>query len=127
VKALASDEKNYCDQWLGSYRRGCSEKFRQNLRWRRLLITPSGKEAILVESRNMGDCGSAGCSLSLFAQRSGGAFTQILGRESDVGNVARLRVLETVTNRYYDLEKTWADGETTTVYKWDGRRYSPVR
>ncbi|MGO8786773.1 MAG: hypothetical protein ACLQVL_05235 [Terriglobia bacterium] len=126
LKAMAGDEKDYCDQWLGSYRKGCHEKFRQNLWWRRLLITPSGKMGVLAENRNMGACGSAGCSLSLFAEVAKGAFTQVLGQQGDVGNVARVNVLKTVTNGYYDLQKTWADGETTTLYKWNGRRYSSV-
>ena len=126
LKAMAGYEKEYCDQWLGSYRKGCREKFRQNLWWRRLPITTSGKMAVLVENRNMGACGSAGCSLSLFVETAKDAFTQVLGPQGEVGNLARVNVLKTVTNGYYDLQKTWADGETTTLYKWNGRRYSSV-
>jgi hypothetical protein len=126
LKTMAGDEKAYCDQWLGSDRKDCRQKFRRNLWWRRLPITPSGKMAFLVENRNMGACGSAGCSLSLFVETAKDVFTQILGRQGDVGNVVRLNVLKTVHHGYYDLQKTWADGETTTVYKWNGRRYSTV-
>lgn len=74
LKAMGRDEKDYCDEWLGSYGRGCRQKFRENLWWRRLLITPSGKVAVLVENRNTGACGSAGCPLSLFAEDAKGAF-----------------------------------------------------
>jgi len=128
VQAMASDQKDFCDQWLGSYRKGCRNKFRENLWRRRLVIAPSGTEAILVDSRNRGYCGSAGCSLYLFKQASSMAFIQILGREriGEVGTLAQVKVLEATTNGYYDLQKTWADEETTTVYKWDGSRYSHV-
>jgi hypothetical protein len=126
LKALAREEKSYCDQWLGKYKKGSQEKFRQNLRWRRLLIAPSGQMAILVENRNMGNCGSAGCSLLLFIAASKNRFVQALGKDGDVGDVARFKVKETVTNRHYDLQKTWADGQTRTLFKWDGVRYSPV-
>jgi hypothetical protein len=76
-----------------------------------------------VENRNIGACGSAGCSLSLFLETAKGAFTQVLGQQGDVGDV---NVLKSVTNSYYDLQKIWDDGETTTLYKWNGRRYTPV-
>lgn len=125
VEAMAGDEKDYCDQWLGLYRKGCRDKFRRNLLWRKLLISPSGEEAILVENHNMGACGSAGCSLSLFTELSSGAFAQVLGTQGDVGSVTRIRVLRSVTKRHYELQKTWADQQTRTVYKWNGTRYIP--
>lgn len=128
IKATAPDEKDFCHQWVGSYGRGCNNEFQKNLWWRQLAITPSGEIAILIESRNMGYCGSAGCSLYLFKQASGTTLTQVLGRGriGDVGTLARVKVLEASTKGYYDLQKTWADEETVTVYKWDGSRYLPV-
>ena len=124
AKAMSGDEKIFCDLWLGSYRKGCHRKFRENLWWRQVLITPSGQAAFLVDNRNMSFCGSAGCALYLFKQESNGRFSQILGRDGDVGNLARFKVLEATTEGYYDLQKTWADGQSTTVYRWDGKRYS---
>jgi hypothetical protein len=126
LKAMAGDAKDYCDQWVGSYRKGCRSKFQQNLLWRRLIITPSGLEAILVENHNLGACGSAGCSLSLFTKIGNDKFAQVLGTQGDVGKVTRIRVLNSVTNNRFDLQKTWADQQTTTVYKWNGIRYVPA-
>jgi hypothetical protein len=40
--------------------------------WRELLVAPRGLPAILVENRNAGFCGSAGCSLDLFIQQKMG-------------------------------------------------------
>jgi len=124
VKALHADEKLYCDQFLGSFKKGCHQTFRANLLWRQLVITPSGQAAILVESKSMGDCGSAGCSLFLFLQRTDGHFVQVLGTQGDVGAVERVEVLKDVTRDHYDIQKTWADGKRHTIYKWDGLRYS---
>ena len=128
LKAMAEDESDYCDQWLDEYREGCSERFRRNLLWRTLVITPSGKTAILVENHNMGACGTAGCTLYLFALQSRNKFSQILEPDGDVGNLQKsIKVLKTVTNGYYDLQKTWADGKTTERYKWKGTRYFAVK
>jgi hypothetical protein len=43
-------------------------KIRIPKKW--LTATPSGKVAVLVENRNVGACGSAGCSLPLFAEEA---------------------------------------------------------
>jgi hypothetical protein len=123
VKAMTGAAKDYCDQWVGSYRSGCRDKFRRNLLWRRLTITPSGEEAIVVENHNMGACGSAGCSLFLFTKAANGNFTQILGTQGDIGTVTQVRVLKSVTSGHYDLQKTWADKQTTTLYRWNMTRY----
>jgi len=123
LKALAADEKEYCDQFLGSFKKGCQQKFRANLLWRQLLITPSGQFAILVESNNMGFCGSAGCSLYLFVQRDT-KFVQALGTTGGIGALDRVAVLKTVSAGYYDIQITWRDGNTPTIYRWDGQRYS---
>jgi hypothetical protein len=126
IHALSENEKTFCDQWLGSYRKGCREVFRQNLWWREIRITPFGKSAVLVESRNMSFCGSAGCSIYLFTETSNGTFKQYLGKDGDVGSLVRFKVLETITDGHYDLQKTWADGSTRTTYKWNGKLYSAV-
>jgi hypothetical protein len=120
---MRGDAKDYCDQWVGSYRSGCRDKFRRNLLWQRITITPSGEEAIVVENHNMGACGSAGCSLSLLTKAPNGTFTQILGTQGNVGTVTQIRVLKSVTSGHYDLQKTWADEKTTTLYRWSMTRY----
>jgi len=66
VKALAGDEKAYCDQLSWDFKKGCKQSFLQNLLWRELEMSPRGRTATLVENHNMGACGSAGCSLYLF-------------------------------------------------------------
>jgi hypothetical protein len=125
IKALSADEASYCDQFAGSFKKGCHQTFRKNLLWRRIAITLSGQTAILVESVNMGSCGSAGCSLKLFVQQRNGRFVQILGTQGDVGHLERIKVLTNVTNGHYDLQKTWADGNAQTTYQWHELRYSP--
>jgi hypothetical protein len=92
--------------------------------WRQLLIAPSGQAAILVESKNMGSCGSAGCSLYLFVRQPDGEFIQVLGMQGDTGALERIKVLKTVTEDHYNIQKTWADGKTHTIYQWNGMRYS---
>jgi hypothetical protein len=124
LKVLATDEKEYCDRFLGDFRKGCDQNFRANLLWRQFRITPSGQTAILVEIRNMGFCGSAGCSLRLFVQQPDGEFIQVLGTQGDAGTLARIEALRTVTNDHYDIQKTWADGKTRTIFQWNGVRYS---
>src|ERR1700752_602282 len=78
VAALATDEKAYCDQFLGDFKRDCKQNFRANVLWRQLVIGLTGQGAILVESHNMGQCGSAGCSLYLFVQQPNAKFVQVL-------------------------------------------------
>ena len=122
LKALASDEKDYCDEFLGDFKKGCSQAFRAHLLSRELVITPSGQAAILVENRK--SCGSAGCSLSLFVQQPDEKFVQVLGRAGEVGTLGSVKVLKAVTNGHYNIQKTWHDGKTQTLYLWDGFRYS---
>jgi hypothetical protein len=122
--ALAADEKDYCDRFLGDFKKGCHRTFRAHLLWRQLVITPSGQPAILVE--NGESCGSAGCTLSLFVQQSDTKFVQVLGTGVEVGTLRQIKILKTVTNGHYDIQKIWHDGKTHTVYSWDGTRYSEV-
>jgi hypothetical protein len=75
LRELASDEREYCERFLGSYKKGCHETFRANLAWRDLEITPGGQVAILVENKT--SCGLAGCWLGLFFQGANGKFTQV--------------------------------------------------
>ncbi len=122
IKALAKDEQEYCDQF--EVKKSCHQKFRANLVWRELFITPSGQSAFLVESYNMGFCGSAGCSLYLFVRQSDANFVQVLGNSGGVGTLGHVKVLKSLTEGHYDIKKTWRDGKTTTIYRWDGARYS---
>jgi len=124
VKALATDEKDYCDQFLGDYKKGCHQTFRENLLWHELNIAPKGRIAFLIENHNMGFCGSAGRSLYLFVQQTARKYVQALGKGGDVGELDRVTILKTVTSGYYDIQKTWRDGKTRTIYRWDGQRYS---
>ena len=120
-KRLAGDEKEYCERFLGDDRKGCHETFRANLRWREMQITPSGDVGILVE--NATTCGTAGCALKLFVERSDGRFVQILATLGDVGSLGRTKVLKATTKGYFDLQLTLSDGETHTVYRWHGSNY----
>jgi hypothetical protein len=124
LKALASDEAEYCDEFEGDFRKGCEETFRINLMWRELPVAPRGLPAILVENRNAAFCGSAGCALSLFIQQPDAQFAQTLGKDGDVGEVERVSVLKAITDGHYNIQKTWADGKTHTIYRWRGSRYS---
>jgi hypothetical protein len=124
LQALAAREKDYCDQFLGDYKKGCDQTFRANLSWHELVITPSGQTAILVENHNMGACGSAGCALSLFIQQPDSKFIQVLGTDGEVGTLESVKVLRTVTKGHYNIQKTWHDGKTRSLYVWDGLRYS---
>jgi hypothetical protein len=122
LKALAADEREYCERFLGSYKKGCGETFRANLAWRELEITPGGQVAILVENKT--SCGIAGCALYLFVQQKSGNFTQVLGAEGGLGTLKRVAVLKKITNGHYDIRVTWSDGKTSSVYQWDGWHYS---
>jgi hypothetical protein len=124
LKALAGAEADYCDQFLGDFKKGCHETFRANLLWSELKLTPSGQKGILVESMNTGECGSAGCDLFLFVLQPDGKFAQVFGPHGDTGTLERIEVLKSVTKDHYDIQKTWADGKTHTIYQWNGRRYS---
>src|SRR6266478_2737804 len=124
LRALAADEAEYCDQFEDNFKKGCEETFRTNLMWRELPIAPRGFPAILVENRNTGFCGSAGCALSLFIQQPDAQFAQTLGKDGDVGALDRVTVLNIITDGHYNIQKTWADGKTHTIYRWRGSRYS---
>jgi hypothetical protein len=89
IKTLASYEKEYCDQFLGDFKKSCHQTFRANLLWHELEVAPQGRTAFLVENHNMGFCGSAGCSLYLFAQQTDAKFVQVLGKGGDVGTLDR--------------------------------------
>ena len=123
LKALAADEAEYCDQFRDDFKRGCEETFRTNLMWRELPVAPRWNPAILVENRNTGFCGSAGCALRLFIEQPDAQFAQTLGTDGEVGALDRIRVLKTIANGHYNIEKTWADGKTHTIYRWRGSRY----
>jgi hypothetical protein len=123
LEALAADEAEYCDEFEGDFKKGCEETFRTNLMWRELPVAPRGLPAILVENRNTGFCGSAGCALSLFIQRPDAEFAQALGNDGDVGDLNCVTVLKTVTHGHYNIQKTWADGKTHTIYRWRSSRY----
>lgn len=124
LKALAADEAEYCDQFEGDFKKGCGETFRTNLMWRELPVAPRGLPAILVENRNPIFCGSAGCALSLFIQQPNAQFAQTLGEDGDVGALDRVTVLKAITDGHYNIQKTWADNHTHTIYRWRGSRYS---
>ncbi|MCU1243897.1 MAG: Penicillin-binding protein [Candidatus Acidoferrum typicum] len=121
LEALVADETEYCDRFEDHFNKSCKEEFRINLMWRELPVAPRGLPAILVENRNAGFCGSAGCALDLFIQQQDGHYAQAL---EEVGNVDRITALKTVTDGYYNIQKTWADGKTHTIYRWKGSRYS---
>jgi hypothetical protein len=123
LHALAADQKEYCDQFLGEFKRGCGQKFQANLVWGELLIAPSGQTAILVESKNLGFCGTMGCSLYLFVGQPEGKFTQVLGMQGETGELDRIKVLKTITKDHFDIQKTWANGKNRTIYRWSGERY----
>ncbi len=123
LKALAADEAEYCDEFEGDFRKGCQQTFRANLRWRELPIAPRKPPAILVEICNIGFCGSAGCSLTLFIEQPDSDFVQSLGTQGDVGDIDDVSVLRTTAAGHYDIQKTWADGKTHTIYRWRDSRY----
>jgi len=126
-KALAADESAYCAQFLGDFKKGCRQNFRAALTWREIQVSPA-QNAILIELRNiMGACGSAGCTVYVFVQRANGTFVQVLGKQGDVGELGRITVLRTTTKDHYDIQKTWRDGKTHTIYEWDGLRYSALQ
>ena len=121
MEAMWSSEKDYCEQGRGTPGSDCHKKFGQNLRWEKVVITPAGDIAILIENRNTDYCGSGGCSLLMFVAASSGHFAQVF---DEIGDLARIRVLDTMTRGHFDLRKTWADGHTKTIYKWNGNLYS---
>jgi hypothetical protein len=123
LKALAPQAKAYCDQFLGSFKKGCHETFRTKLRWRQLVVTQSNNVAFLVEDDNTGACGSAGCALFLFGPKES-HFVQILGTQGDVGTLEEIHVLKTSTNGYYDVQKSWKSSHGVTAYRWNGQRYT---
>lgn len=123
VKALAPDTAIFCDQFDDTWKKGCEQTFSVNLIWRELSVTPEGLPAVLVENRNMGFCGSAGCSLSLFIEQPDAEFVQVFGANGEVGNLGEVKVLKTAKKGHYDIQKTWADGETHTLYRWSGSQY----
>jgi hypothetical protein len=121
LQALARDEKDYCDQFLGDFKKNCKQTFRANLMWREVELSPQGRAAFLIEIHSVGACGSAGCTLYVFVQQRNTEFVQVLG---DVGDLDSVKILKSATGGYYDIQKTWRNGKTETVYKWDGKRYS---
>jgi hypothetical protein len=120
LNALAPAEKDYCDHFED--KKGCHRTFRANLSWHELVITPSGENGFLVENRE--SCGSAGCALSLFVLQPDAKYLQVLGTDGEVGTLASVKVLKTVTKDHYNIQKIWHDGKTQTLYVWDGLRYS---
>jgi hypothetical protein len=121
LQALRSDELQRCKQVSGKFEERCHRSFVANLRWRELRVTPSGKTGILIENRNQGFCGSAGCALHLFLRQSDGTFAEVL---DEVGALGSIAVLKAVTKNSYDLQKISSDRRTRTIYRWDGSMYS---
>lgn len=122
LKRLAGEAKEYCEeQFAEGSRQGCRKKFIAGLRWHELPIAPSAETAILVENDNTGYCGSGGCPLYLFVQRTDKKFTQVL---DGLGTLERVTVLEKTTKGHFDIQVTWSDSETHSIYRWDGSQYS---
>lgn len=125
LKGLRNYQMQYCEDQFGEkFRKDCGKKFAANLKWVELSIMPSGKTAILVENRNIGFCGTAGCSLYLLVRDANGSFIQVLGRDGEVGTISRVTLLKDVTDDHYDLRITWSDGKTHSLYRWNGLRYT---
>jgi hypothetical protein len=124
AKYEAAYDADYCAQYSGERKKQCHQTYRTNLNWQELVITPSGQTAILVESDNMGFCGAAGCSLYLVIEKPDGNFVQVLGTDGDTGTLGRIKVLKDTTRGYYNIQKTWRDDKSRTLYLWDGLRYS---
>jgi hypothetical protein len=124
LQALVRDEKDYCDQFSGEFKKNCKQTFRANLMWREVELSPQGRAAFLIENHNIGACGAAGCTLYVFLQQRNAKFVQILGTTGDVGDLDSVIVLKSASGGYYDIQKTWRDGTTETIYRWDGKRYS---
>jgi hypothetical protein len=124
LEALGTDESKYCDEFEGVFKKGCAETFRANLMWLQLQVEPGGVPGILVQNNNTGFCGVAGCGLKLFIMQPSGEFNQTLGPDGEVGTLAEIEVLKTITTGHYDIRKTWADGRTHTIYRWRGSGYS---
>ena len=120
LKALRSDELQCCKQGSEGFEESCHQHFIAHLRRRELRVAPPGKLAILIENRNQGFCGSAGCALHLFIRQSGGNFVEVL---DEVGILKNVTTLKSVTKGYSDLQKTSADRRTKTIYRWDGSEY----
>ncbi|HEY6972655.1 MAG TPA: hypothetical protein VJA94_25830 [Candidatus Angelobacter sp.] len=121
LNALSEDEAQSCRQVSGKFEKSCHRNFLSHLRWRELLLTPSGTAGVLVENRNQGFCGSAGCALYLFVAKPDRSFVVAL---DEIGTVQSVKVLKTITRGHYDLKKTWSDGKTIVIYRWDGSLYS---
>jgi Transglycosylase len=124
LKALSVDEAEYCDEFEADFRKGCAETFRTNLMWREFPVTPQGYTAVLIENRNTGFCGLAGCALCLFVAATDGQFVQVFGTNCEVGSIDRIAVLKTATNGFYDIQKTWSDETTHEHFRWTGKKYS---
>lgn len=125
LQAMANDEKEYCNQSTEGLTNTCREKFRANLLWRTLELTPGKRIGFLVENHNLGACGTAGCSLYLFVEEKKGSFIQVLGQDGDVGYLESIAVLTSITTGHFDILKVWADGKNRTIYTWSERRYLP--
>jgi len=117
-------EREYCeDQFGDKFKKGCDRKFAANLKWQEVAITPTGESAILVENQNLGFCGSAGCALYLFVQKADTSYVQVLGTQGDIGTLKRFKVLEEITKEHFNVQVTWSDGKTHSIYRWNGSRY----
>ena len=123
LQALAGSQREHCASLAN--RKGCAEDFKAHLAALEVRLSPTGKIGILVENRNVGFCGSAGCDLWLFIAVGGGStFKQVWGKDGEVGSIKQVKALESVTNGFYDLRKVWADGKTHTDYQWTGTQYA---
>jgi hypothetical protein len=122
LQALAADEMQYCDRFIGSRKAGCHETFRANLAWEKLKITANGQFGFLIENKT--SCGSAGCWLGLFVEDANGKAVQVLGTDGEVGILKNVAVSQELVNEHFIIAKTWKDGKTKTIYRWNGSRYA---
>jgi hypothetical protein len=122
---LVHAQEVYCeDQFGNKHKKGCDKKFAAHLRWSEVVIAPAGETAILVENQNQGFCGSAGCALYLFVQKTDGSYAQVLGKQGDVGTLKRLAVLKEITKDHFNVQVTWSDDKGHSNYRWNGTRYA---
>jgi hypothetical protein len=124
LSALRGARTFWCEDQYGDKRaKGCGSKFNSHLKWTRIVISPDGETGILMESQNVGSCGSGGCALYLCVEREGGKYRQVLGTDGGLGDLERVSVLKRTTKGHFDLRVGWRSSKGQSIYRWNGKYY----
>src|SRR5439155_1057584 len=107
----------------------CRTRFREAIGFRRVTLSPSGQQGLIVEFFLKDFCGSGGCSIYILkqeAEASGISYRYIYNNVlEELGGIDSFDFAKSVTNDFYDVTvNSGTFGMPSHIkYVWNGSKY----